>query len=51
MTRPACGQQDHQDGTMVLEAPRPIIGSAALFLASDEAAFLTGVVLEVGRCV
>jgi 3-oxoacyl-[acyl-carrier protein] reductase len=29
------------------------IGSAALFLASDEAAFLTGVVLEVdgGRCV
>ncbi len=29
------------------------IGSAALFLASDEAAFLTGVVLEVdgGRCI
>ena len=29
------------------------IGAAALFLASDEAAFLTGVVLEVdgGRCI
>ena len=29
------------------------IGQAALFLASDEAAFLTGVVLEVdgGRCI
>jgi 3-oxoacyl-[acyl-carrier protein] reductase len=29
------------------------IGAAALFLASDEAGFLTGVVLEVdgGRCI
>ncbi|MGA9851297.1 MAG: SDR family oxidoreductase, partial [Roseiarcus sp.] len=29
------------------------IGAAALYLASDEAAFLTGVVLEVdgGRCI
>ena len=29
------------------------IGQAALFLASDDAAFLTGVVLEVdgGRCI
>jgi 3-oxoacyl-[acyl-carrier protein] reductase len=32
---------------------RQDVANAALFLASDEAAFLTGVVLEVdgGRCV